>query len=304
MIPTFVFLASTALGAAPAIRFELSSAAPSSGERVLYRVAWTNDSTAPVRVPADLFDHLRVRTLVELPWEKSGTVYQEGPAEAPEQRPAADIGWQTVAPFTTIERVGDLAQFIPQCRDGCITSDYQIRASLAAPPSTGLANDQLVPEGGTWDFQLEIRPPLLALQGAAAARLEVTAVDLDKNVATVQVRVHNPGTIDAYYPDTAARLEGCSWQWTRGGRTESSAARLQSSPGGVPWHEADGLIVPAGGSVDTTVTCTAPKLPGGGKDAMVSVTIRPTHLFVPMKRPRTPLWIAGERTSEPAPVKP
>jgi hypothetical protein len=299
-----VLLITPSLAGVQPIKFELSETAPSSGDRMYFRAAWTNDSTEPVRVPADLFDHLRVRALVELPWETSGTVYEEGPTEQPGQRLAAELAWRTVPPFTTIERIGDLSEFIPQCRDGCVTGDYQIRATLLVPSSSGLAVDQQVPEGGKWDYPLVIRPPVLPIHGADAVRLEVASVQLDKNVATIAVRVNNLGKVDAYFADTAARLEGCSWQWTRGGKTESTTARLQGTPGAIPWHEADALLVPAGGSTDTTVTCTAPKLPAGGKDATVTVTIRPTQVFVPMKKARTPFWIAGERTSEPGAVKP
>jgi hypothetical protein len=292
MIP---LLLTAALAKTPPITVELSDASPASGDRVFVRMSWTNDSSEPVRVPADLLDRFVIRALVEVPWEPTNaTAYVERPAEAATERAASSLAWQTVPAFGTLERISDLAEFVPQCRDGCATGDYQLHARLDVAPVTGLAGDQQVPPPGSWDWNLQIRAPQMPVARAEAARLDITGLDIDKDgVATIQVRVHNLLDWDAYFPDAEARLTTCLFTWPKGNTTLKASER-QTNSNRMPWHESDALLVPKGEAVDTTITCSAGKAPAANKDLTVTVTVRPRSPFVPLKRARTPFWFAGE----------
>jgi hypothetical protein len=289
-----LWLIASALARPAGVQVELSDTSPASGDHVYFRVSWANDSSEAVRVPADLLDRLVIRAYVEVPWEpNSATTYTEKPAEPASELAASGVAWQTVPAFGTLERIGDLGEFVPQCRDGCSTGDYQVHASLDAAPISGLAGDQVAPQGGTWDWPLQIRAPSMPVARADAAKLELRGVQISKGVATVDLRVNNTLEWDAYFPDAEARIVNCGFSWSKGKKPQTAGGRL-GTDSRLPWHESDALLIPKGESADIQVTCDAGKAPEGSKDLAVKVTIRARSPFVPLKRSRTPFWFAGD----------
>jgi hypothetical protein len=297
--------------AAEPVTFELSDESPVAGERVFYRVAWRNDTPDTVFVPRDLLGSLTVRAYVEVPWAPTdGTVYEEtspivssNPESAGDQaRPASEIAWVTVPPFSTLERVGELGDLVPDCRGGCLAGDYQVRVTLVPPKLTDLTPGQIVPPPFVFDRQLILRAPALPLQDPRAASLTIESVNLDKTSAALRVRVNNLGSVDAWFPKPEAQVVECDWGWTRG----KSAVRLDQNAqvdGQTPWHEDVGIVIPAGGQATFDITCEAPKVPALVKDPTVTARIRPVYKFIPLRATLTPFWFARAVQSEPTPLR-
>lgn len=309
MLPALLWMA-TSFAAEP-VTFELSDESPVAGERVFYRVAWRNDTPDTVLVPRDLLGSLTVRAYVEVPWAPGdGTVYAEtspivsaeGGAADGEARPASEIAWVTVPPFSTLERVGELGDLVPDCRGGCLAGDYHLRVTLVPPQLTDLTAGQIVPPPFVFDRQLILRAPSLPLHDARAVSLTIDAVDLGKTSAALRVRVANLGSVDAWFPKPEAQVVECDWGWVRGKSTVHLDQHAQVD-GQQPWHEDVGVVIPAGGEVSFDVTCEAPKVPAMVKDPTVTARIRPIYKFIPLRATITPFWIARGVQSEPAPLR-
>ena len=154
----------------------LSDETPASGDDVWVRLAWLNDDPFPVRVPSDLFARTTLRVHYSVPWQLSGEVSTVAPNAEPVA--ASDLEWITVPGFGVIEHITRLESLVPECRGGCRTGQYDLRAELAWPDVTGRARDQIVPSGGPWTYKLDVGPAVLEI-GATDA---VTATVEDKRI--------------------------------------------------------------------------------------------------------------------------
>lgn len=293
-------LLSVALGA-PTVRFELADEHPVAGDHLYYRLSFTNDSGSAVRVPADLFDELRIRVQVEIPWEGAAPIayMQEPGGEPPPARRASDITWLTVPPRGTIERLGDLATSARECSDGCPAADYLLRAVLDPAPVVGGAGDQIVPAGVRWERAVQLRAPTLPIADGRALSLEITGVDRSRKEAVASLTLTNRSPVPIWIPGDGDRLFECDFAWTA--RRQPADARSRSAAaGGRPWNELGATLLGPGRSLDLTATCAADAVKGAGRDLTLVVRVRPAHLFVPTRATASPYHLATVISSAPA----
>ena len=284
-----------------AATFALSDETPASGDDVWVRLAWLNDDPSPVRVPADLFERTTLRVHYSVPWELSGEISTVAPNADPVS--ASDLEWITVPGFGVIERITRLEALVPECRGGCRTGQYDVRAELTWPDVTGRARDQIVPAGGPWTFKLDVSPAVLEI-GATDA---VTATIEDKRIerakdqgaadqAIFDVTLHNTTEHRGWFPANTVQRIACQWRW-HVGKTPGGTTTNNGGSGSVPWSETDGIDLAAEGSSPLTVGCPMPTLPQGAVDLTVVVEVRPVSRFIPWQGTASPLWFSqGART--------
>lgn len=289
--------------AGDSLRFDLADPTPDPGEPGWWRLAWTNDRAQAARVPADLLDRLSVKVTVDLLSSSETTVYHSvyvPPGEgAP--LPADQLTWRGVPAFTTIERIGDLAAWVPECRGGCPPGTYKLEVWLDRQPLTGLAADQQHPVLPLADATATIDVAVLPLLDPAATSLTVRSAVRKKEASAIELTLRNESAVAAWYPNEAARIAECDWSWTRGRQPQKLNQRNGLSGQGT-WGEPEGVLVAPGQAIDFRVACDAPKLPAGLKDVSVVVRVRPAARFLPQKEAESPFWFAGELSSESAPV--
>ncbi len=279
----------------------LSDESPASGDDVWVRLAWLNDDPFPVRVPSDLFARTTLRVHYSVPWQLSGEVSTVAPNAEPVA--ASDLEWITVPGFGVVEHITRLEALVPECRGGCRTGQYDVRAELAWPDVTGRARDQIVPSGGPWTFQLDVAPAVLEI-GATGA---VTAVIEDKRIeraretgtsdqAIFDVTLRNTTDLRGWFPAPTAQRIACKWSW-HVGKTPGGTTTTNGGSGSVPWNETDGVDLGAESTTSLTIGCPMPTLPQGAVDLTVVVEIRPVSRFIPWQGTASPLWFSqGART--------
>ncbi len=211
----------------PGWQLEVNHSGREAGARLAWRLAWHNGSKEAVEVPVDLLE----RMVPTLERATLGAVHIAMSTQQQLGAAARPTATRKVAPGETLERVGWLGDFFPECQRGCPPGSYTLRfvahqASDTAPPAVS----SLVRH-----FTLQPPPQLNSVPVHAASAFDIRVVATNTRRAagrtTLRVTLVNRLEVPVWFPKSP-RVVG----WA--GRTQL-ADGVEGGFGSVSGHQSN-----------------------------------------------------------------
>lgn len=256
--------------------FQVYDADAQPGDRIAYRLAWTNMSRRDVRVPADLMSQLAPSATYKFRMITAKAVAARAIAA---QTKSESVTWLWLRPGESLQQLGELGDFFPACEEGCPQGSYELAIAPAKRHWDGLAEDQIDPQPGPlgWKRELELKPQSLAPVGPGPGlELKLTKRGIKKDgTVSVAVTVTNKHPVAVWVPKSMVAVN-----WAI--RTPDGTARTGSATSGIAaWTEADGVLLKPGKS--HTWSASVDTDPAAAK-VWLTAYAAPTHPFSPRVR--------------------